>query len=604
MSLTKKGNKQTLNHLLNFKSYEPQQTRENHAKKSKQQTFVPFKKERFLQANYHFTVSAAGDYSENVLDPDLPIEWENVEQISLKTYVECNCPICLEAPTAAKVSRCGHVFCFVCIIRHLSYSPKYIGHCPICGETVSLKELKSVSIETVHKFNEGDTIPFTLLKRAKYSSIPLPKSYWNLKSESLPRADDPHTKFARFAIIENITTIIQRETKELQQAAWDAHSAQEDSIPFVEMAQSELESRQNFALQQERLTSMKMALKESEQSSEIKEQKLTDTAENNSPPKGESISWDTPCEPQSTLIIPRDSNTETEWVQEMEALHAKNNTTAEIESTSPEENKILPKISRPEKVVDLPDDFYYFYQASDAQQLFLHPLDFQILLQQYGSFEKLPDTIEAKIIELEDMSQTEGITKRYRFLNHLPLSSQFLFVEVDMRQLVSKESIYPHLDEIQRRIRRRKTTKRKDEEEKKRIEEEDKAKFANLNMQDFPSYIPNGAETDELTKEELEAIEKLEQQEMGSKEEQKPKTEPIAVPQTTNQPPSTWGSPQRQQPQHQQQQQSVSPNKPSFLQAAKSQKVYIPNNLPVKNSKTKGKQLVLLSTANNRRGYR
>ncbi len=53
MSFSKKGNKQILNHLLNFKSYEPKQPRENHAKKSKYQApALPFKKERFLQAKY------------------------------------------------------------------------------------------------------------------------------------------------------------------------------------------------------------------------------------------------------------------------------------------------------------------------------------------------------------------------------------------------------------------------------------------------------------------------------------------------------------------------------------------------------------------------
>ena len=48
------------------------------------------------------------------------------------------------------------------------------------------------------------------------------------------------------------------------------------------------------------------------------------------------------------------------------------------------------------------DDAYYFYQAADGQQVYLHYLNFRCLLAQYGSVSSLPKTVKAKVIELED----------------------------------------------------------------------------------------------------------------------------------------------------------------------------------------------------------
>jgi len=125
-------------------------------------------------------------------------------------------------------------------------------------------------------------------------------------------------------------------------------------------------------------------------------------------------------------------------------------------------------------------------------------------------------------------------------------------------------------------------------------------------MQDFPSkpsnnYTPT-LETDEITKEELLAIEKLEHQ--TKEEEQEKKKEQFYEPQL---------SPPLQSPSQSiiiESITSVTPPqssptvlKPSFLEAAKARKAYLPTNLPVKNSKTKGKQLVLLSNAG-RRAYK
>jgi hypothetical protein len=54
-------------------------------------------------------------------------------------------------------------------------------------------------------------------------------------------------------------------------------------------------------------------------------------------------------------------------------------------------------------------DIYYFYQSSEGQNIYMHPLHFRCLYKEFGSFEKLPRTIERKIIQLEEITQNEKI---------------------------------------------------------------------------------------------------------------------------------------------------------------------------------------------------
>ena len=189
----------------------------------------------------------------------------------------------------------------------------------------------------------------------------------------------------------------------------------------------------------------------------------------------------------------------------------------------------------------------------------MHPIDIRILLNQYKSYENFPETIQGKILEIEEIGQTEALRKRYRFLSHLPVACQFKFVEIDMRPLVSTEAIEPVYDDIAKRVRHRKNLKRKEEQEKARIEHEAMLRNAQIDMGEFPAYVNSyGEERPDI----VEAP-----------------PEPVVV-QSTSWPPAQ--------------------EKPSFLAAAKSNKVHITSSMPVKQN-SKGKQIVLMSTSAGRR---
>ena len=82
-----------------------------------------YNKEQYLQANCQFVVKSSGDYSVHLADPDTIVNWDLIEQVVLKTTASVpSCPICLYPPKAAKVAKCGHVFCWPCILHYLALS--------------------------------------------------------------------------------------------------------------------------------------------------------------------------------------------------------------------------------------------------------------------------------------------------------------------------------------------------------------------------------------------------------------------------------------------------------------------------------------------------
>ncbi|KAG8429210.1 hypothetical protein GDO86_018055 [Hymenochirus boettgeri] len=137
----------SLNHLLNF-TFEPRGQFSGHhngqgnwGRKNKWGN-KPFNKELFLQANCQFVVSEENDYSIHFTDPDILVNWDYVEQVRIFSHEVPSCPICLYPPIAAKITRCGHIFCWACILHYLSLSEKDWSRCPICYSSIMKKDLK------------------------------------------------------------------------------------------------------------------------------------------------------------------------------------------------------------------------------------------------------------------------------------------------------------------------------------------------------------------------------------------------------------------------------------------------------------------------------
>ncbi|KAL2636037.1 hypothetical protein R1flu_007516 [Riccia fluitans] len=131
-------------------------------------------------------------------------------------------------------------------------------------------------------------------------------------------------------------------------------------------------------------------------------------------------------------------------------------------------------------------DAFTFYQSADGQSLILHPLNVKCLLHHYGSYEALPDSLEAEVVELETVTQTEATRKRYRYLSHLPLTAVFQLCEVDLSRLMPSKAFVPFAEEIRsREMRRRRVLKQ--EQAQKALEEKSAAAKAARNTPPSPA---------------------------------------------------------------------------------------------------------------------
>ncbi|GAB4820330.1 hypothetical protein N2152v2_007376 [Parachlorella kessleri] len=105
--------------------------------------------------------------------------------------------------------------------------------------------------------------------------------------------------------------------------------------------------------------------------------------------------------------------------------------------------------------VGAPPGDYYFYQASDGQWLFLHPLNSRMLLHHFGAYATCPPAITAKVVEVEGMTMDESTRRRLKVLGHLPLTGAFKLCEVDLAPLLPPEALAPFADELAQRERKR-----------------------------------------------------------------------------------------------------------------------------------------------------
>lgn len=157
-----------------------------------------YNKEHFLQANCQFVVSAAGDYTAHTVDPDTVVDWDHIEQVRILGHEVPSCPICLYAPTAAKITRCGHIYCWACMLHYLSLGDKSWRKCPICYDAVHKKDLKSVVALKTHTYQVGQKITLKKMKRIKGSNMAMPVSQWSDRGGKLYNIhDDVDTCFVK-----------------------------------------------------------------------------------------------------------------------------------------------------------------------------------------------------------------------------------------------------------------------------------------------------------------------------------------------------------------------------------------------------------------------
>lgn len=408
----KKG--KSVNHLLNFQSYENDQDasgRDQNRRRNRTNSTRyrgSHGKEDYVQATAQFIVheDAALEFEPFSKNPNIHVPWKYIEAIRLYSQEKTNCPICMSPPIAGKAGRCGHTHCSSCIL-HLINIAEEKPQCPICHCHILIHDLKSVLSEDEIRPKINDKIQLSKMKRAKDSINPeknagnQPGHWLDRHQRLLPVSTNDFIK--NVLEIEEIELLVQRD------------ECEESEIPFIEQAQQMLRDRKNVIL--------------------ARDLKTTEVPE----PRSKQS--------DSTKKSPDEFLTENPNLQ---------NSDCEIET------EIIGTI---ESNPDQKDTDYYFYQASDGSPIFIASLNAKCLMSQYGSIKEAPEIVSGSVVEIEDFTMDHELRRRFRYLSHLADGQPFSLVLLDSKDLnLNEETFFKFKNQI---LQRQKRKVQKDKEENK-----------------------------------------------------------------------------------------------------------------------------------------
>lgn len=501
--------KSNFNHLLNFtyvssrSLYTAPETYHYHRGHFQyRRKGTPYNKEQFLQANCQFAVKAGKDYSVHAADPDVMVSWDLIEEVYLYGHEVPSCPICLYAPVAAKITRCGHIYCWSCILHYMSLDERSWSKCPICYDSIHQKDLKSVALRRRRLASKGDEIVMRLMKREKGCMYAMPCTNANTDAPSMPppmtdknRADYSKLVMANIGDIQKM--IADEEAALRDQLSEEGLDTLESS--FIESALHLLKEREAGLLCEQ-----------------VKEMSLTNKVEDNGATAAslseeeclqsehDAISEagsEAPCDGSVPVneyaasgvgdIAMADDAKEREAVEDAVAelvMPAKDN--------SRKEHALAEKST---------SAHYYFYQAADGQHVYLHAINARCLLDKYGAWENCPTTISAPVVYMEGFSMTEEMRRRLRYLSHLPLTCEFQVAELDLQPpLISRAILDKYADQIERKSRMREKKQREEKRKLQKMQDEENKrmgifpamKATVLSMHHFPSVSSSESVTE------------------------------------------------------------------------------------------------------------
>uniref|UniRef100_A0A8C1U5N8 E3 ubiquitin-protein ligase RNF10 n=1 Tax=Cyprinus carpio TaxID=7962 RepID=A0A8C1U5N8_CYPCA len=454
----------SLNHLLNF-TFEPRgghfgSGADGHYCWGRRNKWghkhKPFNKELFLQANCQFVVIDDQDYQAHFTDPDTLVDWDCVQQVRIYSHEVPSCPICLYPPVAAHITRCGHIYCWPCMLHYLSLSEKSWSKCPICYEAVHSADLKSVVAMETRQYVTGNVITMRLMRREKGSLVALPSCQWVKVEEPIHFGDVHLRAFSKLLLAsqEQVLGLLAEERVALQ-----TQLSQEKDDPQACFIQSALLQLQVHMLSLHDLCILTQPILQYASAFDDELQK----------------SHEEPVEEMAAQSVP-------DVAEEMPERAVEDKPLEETPQTSQAAHH---------------GPYYYFYQAEDGQQMFLHPVNVRCLQREYGSLENSPQSITATVVEIDGQTVTEDIRRRHRYLSHLPLTCEFSLCELKLEPpILSKETLDSFADDLEKRKRLRQKKARDEKRREKRIEIEENRKHGKYpevhigleNLQHFPAF--------------------------------------------------------------------------------------------------------------------
>jgi len=494
--LPEKWKKENLAHLLNMKfqlaprdSIASPHWRNTHSARDKYHNSYAschtYSKDHYLQANCQFVVKADRDYTAYLTDPDLLVPWETIEQIRIWGSEVASCPVCLHPPVAARMTRCGHIYCWPCILHFLALSDKASRPCPICDAPVQGGDLKSVVALEQRQFNVGHTIEFRLMKRDRHSLLSQPVHHNPELGSSASGSQEQKpmylTKAGENHVFSNLLLCTPQDVNEILKSAKQELLLQyedEKDCPescFIQQALEQISFRQ-------------------ETDPLIVDSNILSHSE---PPNSDKGLQDH----ENALFTearPRFISTSSDGL--LDQLASGQDAELNCATFDDRSSMTSPQVRNPHSQQK---NVFYFYQSNDGQAIFMHSLNVQMLTSQYGSLEFCPEVVEGEIVEVDCLSMNDEVRNRLRYLGHIPISKQFQIVEIALDEnLVDTDILNEFHDKIDDRARRRRRKHRDEQRRDVQIQRAEDAKWGRSKNKpiaylDSPAHFPAFSPTSE-----------------------------------------------------------------------------------------------------------
>ncbi|CAK7903742.1 hypothetical protein CAAN1_09S01002 [[Candida] anglica] len=392
--MTSRRNQVSINHLLDFQSYEDSEEYQNNVRRRRNSNNgrrrgpatargLNLHGMAYVNCHYKFVVDHRSDYTSQLSDPNVPVKGADIVRI-ITPRGKNACPICLsDDPVAPRMlTSCGHILCLACLLSLLeSEVPRYkkkeaaaivekYRECPLCLSVIRKNDIKPVLISTVDERFEvpkvGDEVVLTLMSRSQDKACALPRSFQEYHGiEGYPwvkrGANNEMPDFGPYSriLLGDLDYII------------DMYKAEEAAI----MAQHEEEK----LLYNDDGKFAKLACEDIE-------------------------------------------NDMKSWIESYKE--------------NPEVKQAPNSIHQHETPAPQAGNFYFYQTGFNAQSaFFLSALDIKVLRTTYSTYENLPSNVIAKIenIRYEELTP-ELATTRYKYLSHLAFGTTIGFLECNWFQ--------------------------------------------------------------------------------------------------------------------------------------------------------------------------
>ncbi|CAO0791694.1 unnamed protein product [Mucor circinelloides] len=458
-------------------------------------------------------LNPTGNYIYQLADPDINFDWDTIEQVLISSAEAQSCPICLSPPTAARVTKCGHIYCLPCILHYLELreSKKNWRKCPICWDSIYEADLKPVRIMKPYAVSDhapssattttaaapttlscgvtdGDRVNMSLMQRSNDSTLAFPLSdTWPLPPNVTCNYMKPDTPlipwhftpgamtFARFMLAspDYLRGEYNRDCVELNDAMADAKGwGSAEEMPFIEKSLDQILAKMK-QLNQQDTKELELAI----QTSDMMFEAVAKYAKKH----GKTAS--THQQPVQTVDSVEKVEQAPEAYRQYQLAHQAGEDIGANQAASASTNSAAPTTTHQRHTnnnnnnshsSNTPATDFYFYQAVDGQHVYLHPLDIRILKHEFGEYDQFPRQLQVQATSVQESTLTEDLRKKCKYLGHLPLACDVTFMEINVKDIVSAETIQVYNQELVARVKKRKDKERKEDQRRKQAESKQK----------------------------------------------------------------------------------------------------------------------------------